>query len=42
VVPDAARRSVYDDAYATWRALGDAVTETSHRLARRPREVNTE
>lgn len=35
VVPDAARRAVYDDAYATWRELGDAVAPTSHRLARR-------
>jgi xylulokinase len=36
IVPDPARRSVYDDAYATWRELGDAVTPTSHTLARRP------
>jgi xylulokinase len=37
VVPDPARRARYDDAYATWRALGDAVAPISHSMARRTR-----
>lgn len=35
VVPDPSRRAVYDDAYRTWRRLGDAVAPISHTLARR-------
>lgn len=39
VVPDPARRAVYDDAYQNWRDLGTAVAPISHLLARRAREV---
>ncbi|OFJ52855.1 carbohydrate kinase [Mycolicibacterium grossiae] len=38
VTPDPDRRAVYDDAYATWRQLGDAVAPISHTLARRTPE----
>ena len=38
VTPDPDRRAVYDDAYATWRRLGDAVAPISHTLARRTPE----
>lgn len=35
--PDPARAAAYDDAYATWRELGTAMTPISHRLARTTR-----
>ncbi len=35
--PDPDRRRVYDEAYATWRELGSAVTPVSHALARQNR-----
>jgi xylulokinase len=37
VVPDPTRRSAYDDAYRTWRDLGDAVAPISHAMARNAR-----
>ncbi|WP_029116947.1 FGGY-family carbohydrate kinase [Mycobacterium sp. URHB0044] len=40
VVPDPTRRSIYDDAYRTWRDLGDAVTPISHAMARNSREIH--
>jgi xylulokinase len=39
VVPDRALTSTYDDAYRTWRELGDAVAPISHAMARRTREI---
>ncbi|MGH3581508.1 MAG: FGGY-family carbohydrate kinase [Mycobacterium sp.] len=36
-VPDPTRAAAYDDAYATWRELGTAMTPISHRLARAAR-----
>ncbi len=42
VVPDPARTSIYDDAYRTWRELGDAVAPISHAMARSTREVTAE
>jgi xylulokinase len=38
VIPTPSRRSVYDDAYRMWRALGDAVAPVSHAMARRSRQ----
>ena len=35
VVPDPARRSVYDAAYPMWRELGTALSPVSHAVARR-------
>lgn len=40
VVPDAARRSLYDDAYRRWRDLGAALAPVSHAMARGSRTVN--
>lgn len=37
IVPDQGRRAVYDEAYQTWRDLGDAVAPISHAMARRSR-----
>ena len=38
--PRSARgRAVYDDAYRTWRDLGDAVAPISHAMARSTREI---
>ncbi|MFE4663935.1 FGGY-family carbohydrate kinase [Streptomyces sp. NPDC056716] len=37
VVPDPRRTEIYDEAYALWRELGDAMTPVSHRLAARSR-----
>jgi xylulokinase len=42
VVPDRTRTSTYDDAYRTWRELGDAVAPVSHAMARRTREITAE
>jgi xylulokinase len=42
VVPDPARTSIYDDAYRTWRELGEAVAPISHAMARSTREVSVE
>jgi xylulokinase len=39
VVPDRTRTSTYDDAYRTWRELGEAVAPISHAMARRTREI---
>lgn len=42
VVPDPTRTATYDDAYRTWRNLGDAVAPTSHAMARSTREVTAQ
>ena len=41
VVPDPTRRSLYDDAYRTWRDLGDAVAPISHAMAKNSRQIHT-
>ncbi len=38
VIPDPARRAIYDDAYRNWRDLGSAVAPISHAMARSTRE----
>jgi len=37
VVPDLTRTSLYDDAYRTWRELGDAMAPVSHAISRNTR-----